>query len=193
MLNKIEIIKISLLGNFGVGKRSIISRYKADSFREKNLQIGDKTVQLDLWDTASQEKYHSISHIFYKSAYVVCLVYDITNQKSLEDLKEIWYPDLKNYGEKYTVLAVVGNKSDLYEKEEVKEEEARAFAKEIGAIFMLTSAKNGDNIKHLFYILAENYLSQKFKSQVKGVKNERTGSFRLGIDKNDNYYKKKCC
>ena len=101
---------------------------------------------------------------------------------------------MQNYGEKNTILAVVGNKFDLFEKEQVTEEEAREFAEKRGAIFMSTSCENGgDNIKELFESLAKKYLSLKYNSKLNEMKNERTQSFRLGIDKNDKYYKKKCC
>ena len=205
MSNKEEIIKIILIGDEGVGKTRIISRYKygrfiedmekfsGNSYCHKEIQIGDKTVQLDIWDTAGQEKYHSISISFYRDAKIVCLVYDITNQDSYVNLKEKWLKDVQNYGEKNTILAVVGNKLDLYEKEQVIEEEAREFAKEKNAIFKLTSAQSGAGINNLFESLIKKYLSLKFESKEKEKKNERTQSFRLGIDKNDKYYKKKCC
>ena len=205
MSNKEEIIKIILIGDEGVGKTRIISRYKygpfiedmetfsGNSYCRKEIQIGDKTLQLDIWDTLSQEKYHSISKSFYRDAKIVCLVYDITNKKSFVNLKEKWLKDVQNYGEKNTILAVVGNKLDLYEKEQVIEEEAREFAKEKNAIFKLTSAQSGAGINNLFESLIKKYLSLKFESKEEEKKNERTQSFRLGIDKNDKYYKKKCC
>ncbi len=109
---------------------------------------------MDIWDTAGQEKFHSLGKHFYKDSYVVCLVYDIVNQESLDALKSVWYPDLQKYGEKYAVLAVVGNKNDLYERDDVvSDEEAKAFAKEINATFMLTSAKSGDGIEKLLSLI----------------------------------------
>ena len=117
------------------------------------MDIDSKRIQLDLWDTAGQEKYRSLGKRFYKDAYIICLVYDITTGSSFENLKSVWYKDLKDYGEKYKVLAVVGSKSDMFEKEEVKEEEASEYAKSIGATFMLTSAKTGANIELLFEMI----------------------------------------
>ncbi len=135
--------------------------------------IDNKPIQLDLWDTAGQEKYRSLGRHFYKDAYIVCLVYDITSLQSFEDLKTKWYNDLKTYGEKYSVLAVVGSKSDNYEKEEVKEEEARKYAKSIGATYMLTSAKTGDNIDLLFDTLIRQYLGPDFVKKVQEMKQEK--------------------
>ena len=178
-------VKVTLLGSSGVGKTCIIKRYTEDSFDEnsqttsgasysqKPLMIDNKPIQLDLWDTAGQEKYRSLGRHFYKDAYIVCLVYDITSLQSFEDLKTKWYNDLKTYGEKYNVLAVVGSKSDNYEKEEVKEEEARKYAKSIGATYMLTSAKTGDNIDLLFDTLIRQYLGPDFVKKVQEMKQEK--------------------
>ena len=202
----VDSIKITLLGSSGVGKTCIIKRYTEGSFEEnststsgasysqKALEIGDKTVNLDLWDTAGQEKYRSLGRHFYKDAYIVCLVYDITNANSFQDLKEKWYNDLKSFGEKYTVLAVVGSKSDCYEKEEVKEEEAREYAKSIGATYMLTSAKSGDNIEALFENLVRQYLGPEFTKKVVEMKKDKGEIAKVtketAIEKPK---KKKCC
>jgi small GTP-binding protein len=195
-------IKITLLGNPGVGKTCIISRYIDNVFNENNAStIGanysekiikkkGKEYQLDIWDTAGQEKFHSLGKHFYKDSYVVCLVYDIVNQESLDALKSVWYPDLQKYGEKYAVLAVVGNKNDLYERDDVvSDEEAKAFAKEINATFMLTSAKSGDGIEKLFDILTDKILNDpKFADILKGK------SENIILDKNkDENKKKRCC
>ena len=194
-----EGIKVTLIGNSGVGKTCIIARYTDDTFNEnsastigvnfieKAIQIDNKEYTLNIWDTAGQEKYQSLGKHFYKDSYIVCLVYDITNQESLDAIKSIWYPNLQKFGEQYSVLAVVGNKSDLYENGELADEEqAKNFAKEINATFMLTSAKNGDGINKLFKILTEKLLSNPKFSGKKGKG--------LSLDKNNNgQKKKKCC
>ena len=126
-----ENIKITLIGGTGVGKTCIIKRLTDGSFDPdsnstmggsysvKMLKIDQEEVKCDIWDTAGQEKYRSLGQLFYKDAYIVCLVYSINNKKTFEDMKEKWYPDLKQYGEKYQVLGVVANKSDMFEEEEV--------------------------------------------------------------------------
>ena len=116
---------------------------------------------------------------------IVCLVYDITNKKSFVNLKEKWLKDVQNYGEKNTILAVVGNKSDLYLKEQVNEEEAEKFAEEKNAIFMLTSAQSGVGINKLFDTLAIEYLSTELYPKIKEIKEERTPPFILNNKKND--------
>ena len=199
-------IKITLLGSTGVGKTCIIRRYTEGNFDEnspsttggsyssKIITIDNKEVSLDLWDTAGQEKYRSLGRHFYKNAYIVCLVYDITNNNTFEELKEKWYKDLKMYGEKYTVLAVVGNKSDCYEKEEVPEEEAREYAKSIEAQFMLTSAKKGNNIDVLFETLTRQYLGPDFIKKVEEMKEDKGEIKQITKKKaKEKPKKKKCC
>ena len=200
-------IKITLLGNPGVGKTCIISKYIDDTFEEneestiganfmeKIIKRGDKEVLLNIWDTAGQEKFHSLGKHFYKDSYIVCFVYDITNQESLDSLKARWYPDLQKYGEKYTVLAVVGNKSDLYEEDNLADEaQAKEFAKEINATFFLTSAKSGDGIEKLFNTLADQYLSPEFAPKAKEMIKKRGHSFSVKSNNNKNVEeKKKCC
>ena len=106
----------------------------------------DKNVKFEIWDTAGQEKYRSLTKIFYKDASVAILVYDICRKQSFEDIKNFWYGQLKEQAPKKLIIAIAANKSDLYEQEEVDEEKVRAFAKEIDAIFKLTSAKNASGI-----------------------------------------------
>ena len=184
-------IKIALLGNSGVGKTSIILRYttgkfdedslitKGANFSQSDIEINGQKYSLDIWDTAGQEQYRSLGKYFYKDAFIVILVYDISNKESFEDLKKIWYNDLIRYGEKCTVISIVGNKIDLYEKEEVTENEGRAFAKEKKALFMQVSAKNDDNITVLFNALISKYLDPNFQLLVDEMSQKAEGSVKL--------------
>ena len=202
---KIENVKIVLIGSSWVGKSSIIHRFTKGKFEEnikptvgigftqKYLLINDINVQCNLWDTAGLEKYRSLGQKFYKDAYIVCLVYDITNDKSFEDIEQIWLPNLLNCGEKYTVLALVGNKCDLYANEKVAETEAREYANSIGAEFFLTSAKNGDNIDILFESLVRKYLDPEYIIKINSLKEERGDGIDLKNDDKHKNKKSKCC
>ena len=193
--NKTENIQITLLGSCGVGKTCITNRFIKNEFKEtrstpganyqqKIITRGDKIVQLDIWDTAGQDRFNSL-RFYYKDAYIIIFVYDITHKGTFEDIKTNWFDGVKKYGEKYSVLAIVGNKSDLYENEDVDESMARAYAEEIGATFMLVSAQNGSNIDYLFDTVVELYFENDFQPKaqemIKG-KQERAGSIKLGKD-----------
>ena len=177
---KVPGCKVVLLGDSGVGKTCIIARYISGSFDKnspttngasfcsKNVrfdQLG-KNLLLDIWDTAGQEKYKALTKFFYKDAAVCILVYDVTRKESFQSLKDYWYSQLKENSEPDIVIGVAGNKSDLYENEEVKEDEAREWAKEIGAVFELTSAQNNTGINDLFLNVGYKYLDPNFKPEI---------------------------
>ena len=200
-MDKDEIaIKVTLIGESSVGKTSIINRYAKGNFSQelestlganysqKKMVRHGKKIRLDLWDTAGQEKYRAIGRHFYKESYIVCLVYDISNKDSFEKLKSVWYPDLQQFGEKLRIVAVVGNKIDKYLEEEVKDEDAKAFAEEIKAINKRTSAMEGTNIEDLFNSLVDKYLTEISGMIIEGDK--------IKIKKenhNDKNKKKGCC
>ena len=200
-MDKDEIaIKVTLIGESSVGKTSIINRYTKGNFSQelestlganysqKKIVRQGKKIRLDLWDTAGQEKYRSIGRHFYKESYIVCLVYDISNYDSFEKLKSIWYPELKQFGEELKIVAVVGNKIDKYLNEEVKDEDAKAFAEEIKAINKRTSAMEGTNIEDLFNSLVDKYLTE-----IGGMIIEEDKIKIKKENHNDKNKKKSCC
>lgn len=190
-MEEIPDCKITLVGDSGVGKTSIIGRFVTGIFIEemsstaglnysqKLYEKDGKKVNLNLWDTAGQEKFRSLGRNFYKDSYIIIIVFDITNRMSFINAKEVWYNEIKNYGEKYKFLSLVGNKSDKYEVEEVTEEEAISFAKEIDAKFFLVSAHTGDGIDKMFHTLADNFFDEEFMSKVDQSKEDRLDSIIL--------------
>jgi len=146
-------IKMILLGETAVGKTSIISRYVENTFSsdlmsstsmtyvQKNITIDKQKIQLNIWDTVGQERYRSLSKLFFKDTKIVVLVYSITNLLSFEGLT-YWLNLYKESIGDEAILGVVGNKSDLFLKQEVDEEKGEEFAKNNGAIFSLVSAKD---------------------------------------------------
>ena len=166
-------VKAVLLGESGVGKTSIISRFIDNSF-EKNKksttgadytgktmyfdEYGGKKIKFEIWDTAGQEIYRSLTKIFYKDAKIAVLVYDITKRETFEEIKKYWYNQIKESATPDIIIAIAANKCDLYEDEKVKEEEGREFAKEIGAYFKLTSAFLNSGIEELFKTIGVKFL-----------------------------------
>ena len=169
-----ETIKIVLLGETSVGKTSIISRFASNSFNpntlsslsaqfvSKTVEIDGKSLKLDLWDTAGQEKYRALAKIFYKDARVIIFVYDITNEKTFEEIKNYWYNETKENVEEDVIYCLVGNKNDLYEEEKVSEKEAQEYADQINAIFKSTSALSNTGIPNLFDNVVRKILNPNF-------------------------------
>ena len=168
-------VKVVLVGESGVGKSCIIVRFVQNKFDPNTMTSStnqmvyqtiklpdDKSVDIILWDTMGQERYRSMNKIYYKNAKVGILVYDVTDKKSFEAIKNYWYEQLKESGDKDIIICLVANKYDLYEKREVSNEEGEEFAKSIGAIFASTSAKNDSGMNFLFENIGRKILEPDF-------------------------------
>ena len=166
----IESFKVVLVGESGVGKTSIITQFIDQTFQEdiqsttggtfstKSVVCdGGKVLKFEIWDTAGQEKYRSLTKMFYKDAKAVIMVYDVTREDSFEELQKYWYDQIKESSPANIILVIAANKSDLIEKEKVDEGEARNYAKEINALYVSTSAKNSNGINNLFEEIAKKY------------------------------------
>ena len=170
-------IKIILLGDSGVGKSSIIQRYYEDkfdenitatfgsNFLEKYVNLKGKQYKLEIWDTAGQEEFRSITGIFIKNSKIIILVYNVTYKKSFESL-EYWYDFIIKELGPNIIIGLAGNKTDLIledgYKEEVTQEQGQEYAKKINASFALISAKeSSQEIILLFEELVSRYIEIK--------------------------------
>ena len=192
-------VKLVFLGESGVGKTSIINRFIHNQFEDKrestlgaqffskiiNYPLFNISLQFDIWDTAGQEKYKSVTKFFYRDAKIIVLVYDITRESSFDEIKNFWLNQIKSCGEKDGVVCLCGAKNDLIDKEKVKEEDVRKFAKENQIYFRLCSSLNNEGIDSLFEFLGKIYL---IKNNLINYRN----SFSLSTKKTY-IKKKKCC
>ena len=164
--------KVVLLGEAGVGKTSIISRYVNNTFSDvlmsttgasfaiKKLEIDpEHKIKFQIWDTAGQERFRSLAKIFYQNAAVAVLVYDITRRDSFQKLKDFWVKELKENAPSDIILALAANKSDNYEFEVVSLKEGKELAQEINAIFKSTSAMLSHGIEDLFKLIGEKFIN----------------------------------
>ena len=166
------IYKVILVGDSGVGKAFLIQSYVNDKYSDDTESTSastytykiveyknyNKTISLDIWDTAGQEVYRAMARNFYLNASIGFLVYDIRRRESFESIKDYWYDQLKQSGEENIVIGIAGNKCDLFQEEQVTEEEVKKYAKSIGAIFHLTSCKETIGIDDLFEECGKKYL-----------------------------------
>ena len=137
----------------------------------KTYNFDNDDVKVQIWDTAGQEKYRSITSSYYKGAQGCLLVYDITKKKSFDNIDK-WYSELKSNSDEKIYTMLLGNKSDLEENREVSIEEAEKKAKNFNIAFMETSAYNGNNINKAFNELINNvYQNNKhaFNQEIKVI------------------------
>ena len=173
----IEVAKVVLLGEAGVGKTCLIKQFTENKFDNTELsslsaQYVSKTIdyldtkkaiKFDIWDTVGQERFRSIAKIFYKDARVILFVYDITSKKTFDALINFWYEELRNNLTENPIYAVVGNKNDLYMNQQVDTSDAKDLAKNMGGILQLTSAKTNEGIKNLFDNIGKKLLKPNYK------------------------------
>ena len=190
-------IKAILVGESQTGKTCLLNKLISNIFienpgstnvaenLEKDFTVNDKTVTLDIWDTAGQEKFRSLNKIFFKDAEIAFLVYDITKKKTFEEIKNFWVDQVRTFSGENTLFVLVGNKADLYTKEEVNENTGQEFANEINAVFGQTSAKHGTGITDLFQTAIEKRITTNpnLNDKVFGVK----------LETKPNKEQKECC
>lgn len=157
--------KLVFLGDQGVGKTSIITRFMYDTFDtsyqatigidflSKTMYLEDRTVRLQLWDTAGQERFRSLIPSYIRDSSVAVVTYDVTNRASFLNTSN-WIEDVRSERGPDVVIMLVGNKTDLSDRRQVSVEEGEELAAKEKVMFIETSAKAGYNIKALFRKLA---------------------------------------
>ena len=196
--------KIIIVGDSGVGKSSLLKRavqnrfdgsYQATigfEFLLMHFKVNDLKLKLQIWDTCGQEMYRSLVQGFYRNTSLALIVYDV-NQKKTYDALDIWLKDIRQHTEQELPIFIAGNKSDL--EKVVPSEEAKIFAvSNRTKYFTECSAKNGYNVKEIFYEAAK-YLYKTYKQFKSQNKLPTTGRLKIDADKNSSLdsKKKKCC
>ena len=166
--NSYELLyKIIIIGDTGVGKSNILSRYLKDEFREdskstvgvelgtKFLKIKDMGAKLQIWDTAGQERYKSITSSYYKGSHGCFIVYDITNEKTFENVDN-WFKQAQKEASKEVSIILVGNKCDLENERKISKEKGEEKAKTLNCPFFETSALSKIKIEDIFTEMINN-------------------------------------
>ncbi|VDN31083.1 unnamed protein product [Gongylonema pulchrum] len=193
MLELIHILHL-LLCIAGVGKSCLLLQFTDKRFQPvhdltigvefgaRMITIDSKQIKLQIWDTAGefmhhhfigQESFRSITRSYYRGAAGALLVYDITRRDTFNHLTS-WLEDARQHSNSNMVIMLIGNKSDLEARREVKKEEGEAFAREHGLIFMETSAKTAANVEEAFIDTAKE-IYRKIQEGVFDINNEANG------------------
>ena len=160
-------------------------------FKIKSLEINDKLVKMQIWDTAGEERFRTVIASYFKGSHGILLIYDITNKTSFKELDN-WLSVIENNASQNVLKILIGNKSDLEENREVTKEEGQAFAKANNMQFMETSAKMNTNVSEAFEALAKIIMEFNSDKNVKNNRDERKKSIKVSSGQNIKP-NKKCC
>eukprot|EP00775_Hariotina_reticulata_P008173 gene8173-8364_t len=158
-----HLFKVLLVGDSAVGKSCLLMRFTADrfddvttstigvDFRVKYLNLDGKRVKLAVWDTAGQERFRTLTSSYYRGAHGVIFVYDVTRPESFENLERIWMKEVDIYSNiEDAVKMVVANKVDLDSERLVSKQQGHDFARNMGCLYVETSAKTNVAVQQAF-------------------------------------------
>ena len=167
--NKFDhLFKILIIGESGVGKTCFLLRYAENSFvanhlltigidfKIKVIEIEGKSIKLQIWDTAGQDRFRTITKTYYKGSHGVILVYDVCDERSFGNVKN-WVNQIEQNAKSSICKVLVGNKCDKAERV-ITEEQGRKLAEEYNMKFYETSAKTGQNVEEAFTYLTREIL-----------------------------------
>jgi small GTP-binding protein len=176
MLRARHVFKTVFIGDPATGKTSIVARHVSSSFKEnylptigaaissKDYDYAGHSVTLMIWDIAGQDIFNRVREKYYGGASAAFIVYDVTRSQTFENTPK-WFEDMKKFIPGSIQMTLVGNKIDL--PREVEKKEGEKLAKAIGADFIETSAKTGENIETAFANLSRRLLAPFLPSQPK--------------------------
>ncbi|CAI4420959.1 AIS_HP2_G0013890.mRNA.1.CDS.1 [Saccharomyces cerevisiae] len=172
-----QLFKIVLIGDSGVGKSNLLSRFTKNEFNmdskstigvefaTRTLEIDGKRIKAQIWDTAGQERYRAITSAYYRGAVGALIVYDISKSSSYENCNH-WLSELRENADDNVAVGLIGNKSDLAHLRAVPTEESKTFAQENQLLFTETSALNSENVDKAFEELINTIYQKVSKHQM---------------------------
>ena len=172
-----SLFKVIIIGDSAVGKSCLMHRVTQNEFiMDHEVTVGvefgslmirleEQLFKLQIWDTAGQESFKSITKIFYKGAHCVLLAYDITRRSTFDNL-QTWHAEVVQQSEPDVIMILVGNMKDREQHREVQVQEARAFQQQNKIPFFIeTSAKSGQNVETVFQMAAK-ILYEDFRDRI---------------------------
>ena len=195
MVNFDYLLKYIIIGDAAVGKSNLLLRYVHGQFKPeyqltigvefgaKNIEIGSKIFRIQIWDTAGQENFRSITRAYYKNSVCALVVYDISSRDSFNNVMS-WIEDCRNQSPKTIFIVLVGNKCDLEDKRQVTYEEGKDLADKNELLFFESSAKDGINVDDIFVNSAKE-ISKKIEQGYYDLESDSCG-IKKGINRNNN-------
>ena len=159
------LFKLLIIGDSGVGKSCLLLRFSDNIFTDsfistigvdfkiRTVSIGGVKIKLQIWDTAGQERFRTITSSYYRGAHGIIVVYDVTDQKSFDNIKK-WLKEIDTFAGSTVQKLLVGNKSDLINERTVTTESGKGLADSLKIPFVETSAKDSTNVEEAFLLMA---------------------------------------
>jgi Ras-related protein Rab-1A len=175
-----RLLKIIIIGESGVGKSSLLSRYSDDTFsndflstigvdfKMKQLEYNNNSYKIQIWDTAGQERFRNITKSYYRSSNGVFVVFDVTDAQSFEKVEE-WINEASKYCTENYSMVLVGTKADLENKRVVSKNEANELAQKYNISYVETSSKNNSNVENAFNIIIDAF-DKKYLTRIENDK-----------------------
>ncbi|TIB75220.1 rab GTPase SrgA [Wallemia mellicola] len=177
------LIKLLLIGDSGVGKSCLLLRFCDDAwtpsfittigidFKIRTIELDGKRIKLQIWDTAGQERFRTITTAYYRGAMGILLVYDVTDERSFNNIRT-WHSNVVQYASEGVNKILVGNKCDWDEKRAITQDQGKELADSLEIKFIETSAKNNVGVEDAFFTLARDIKSRLIDSQSSGSNNQ---------------------
>lgn len=203
------VFKYIIIGDSYVGKSNLLLRYVHSDFKDdyqltigvefgsKNIEINNKIYRIQIWDTAGQEAFRSITRAYYKNCVCAIVVYDITNRDTFSNV-QTWIEDCRDQAPETINMILVGNKCDLSDKRVISPEEGKKLAEKNEIPFFETSAKTGENVESIFFNSANKIVENIGKGYYDlndescGIKDRKTIEESNKLE-SDNNKKRLCC
>lgn len=182
------LFKLLLIGNSGVGKSCILMRYADNSFTEnffntigvdfkiKTITLNDQIIKMQIWDTAGQDRFRTLTSSYYRGAHGIIIVYDVTNKDSFDNVRQ-WMQEIEKFASENVNKLLVGNKSDLEEQREVTYDEGVELAKKFDIPFLEVSAKNATHVDDTFITMASEIQARFMKEKANKGKGKENFAF----------------
>mmetsp|Transcript_45274 Transcript_45274/g.52046 ORF Transcript_45274/g.52046 Transcript_45274/m.52046 type:complete len:207 (-) Transcript_45274:200-820(-) len=199
------LFKLLLIGDSGVGKTSLLLRFAENTFTDnfmstigvdfkiKTIDIDGKTAKLQIWDTAGQDRFRTITSSYYRGAHGIIVVYDVTQKESFDHVP-MWMNEIEKYASENVVKLLVGNKADLEDRKAVSTDEGKERADSLGIQFLEASAKNSHNVNETFISMAKELKGKVHSAGSDSAAPANNRTYRPGESKTlPAKNKKKCC
>lgn len=193
------LFKIIIIGNSAVGKSSLLLKFTDRTFlanqistigvdfKIQTMQIDDKIIKLQIWDTAGNERFKTITTSYYRNSNGICIVFDITNKESFNSLPD-WFSEIDRFASDNVCKILIGNKSDLEKQRQVSKEDAKELANKYKIDYIEASAKDSTNVHQLFIELTRQIKQANVQKHITNINEEK-----VNLIGQDITTKSQCC